>query len=130
VLDATGRCLILDCHSFPSDPPPCDLNQDRPRPEICVGTDPFHTPRQLAALAAKGFEAEGLEVAVNRPYAGALVPAPWYQRDERVSAVMGEINRRLYMDETTGQKTANFGEMVSVMQSVVTVLVTGAATAQ
>jgi len=85
VLDATGQCLILDGHSFPTEPLPCDLNQDRPRPEICIGTDPFHTPSALATEAANGFAACGLDVAIDRPYSGALVPARWYRRDDRVS---------------------------------------------
>jgi N-formylglutamate amidohydrolase len=123
VLDATGHCLLLDAHSFPDDPLPCDLQQDRPRPEICIGIDPFHTPARLEVEAAKGFEEHGLCVAVNRPYAGALVPARWYQRDERVSAVMIEINRRLYMDEATGQKSASFEDVKTLVQSVLNSLV-------
>ncbi len=49
-LQRFDRCLILDCHSFPSHPLPCDLDQDPGRPDICIGTDPFHTPDQLAIL--------------------------------------------------------------------------------
>jgi N-formylglutamate deformylase len=123
VLDAHGRCLILDGHSFPNDPLPCDLDQDRPRPEICIGTDPFHTSEELVCEAVKGFAAHGLDVAVNRPYAGALVPARWYGRDDRVSAVMIEINRRLYMEEATGNKTATFPETTAVVESVLTAII-------
>jgi len=126
-LDATGRCLIVDAHSFPDGPLGSDLDQDPERPEVCVGTDAFHTPGQLATEAINGFQARGLEVAVNRPYAGALVPARWYRRDKRVSAVMIEINRRLYMDETTGQKNAGFAEARATVQSVVTGLVASTA---
>ena len=122
-LHATGQCLIVDGHSFPSDPLPCDLNQDRPRPEICIGTDPFHTPSQLATEAAKRFAERGLDVAINRPYEGALVPARWYRRDHRVAAVMIEINRRLYMDEATGEKIASFAETAALVQSVLTALI-------
>jgi N-formylglutamate deformylase len=123
VLHATGRCLILDGHSFPSDPLPCDLNQDRPRPEICIGTDPFHTPSALATEAANGFAAYGLDVAIDRPYSGALVPARWYRRDDRVSALMIEVNRCLYMDQATGEKIATFAETTAVVQSVLTTLI-------
>jgi N-formylglutamate amidohydrolase len=126
-LDATGRCLIVDAHSFPDGPLGSDLDQAPERPETCIGTDAFHTPGQLATEAVDGFKARGLEVAVNRPYAGALVPALWYRRDKRVSAVMIEINRRLYMDETTGQKNAGFAETRATVQSVVTGLVASTA---
>lgn len=123
VLEARGSCLILDAHSFPSEPLPCDLDQERPRPEICIGTDPFHTSARLRADAVAGFAAQGLDVAVDRPYTGAIVPARWYQRDERVSALMVEINRSLYMDEATGEKKAGFARTLAVVQSVLTALV-------
>jgi N-formylglutamate amidohydrolase len=123
VLDATGQSLILDGHSFPTEPLACDLNRDRPRPEICIGADPFHTPSALATEAANGFAAYGLDVAINRPYSGALVPARWYRRDDRVSALMIEVNRCLYMDQATGDKIATFAETTAIVRSVLTALI-------
>jgi N-formylglutamate amidohydrolase len=67
----------------------------------------------------------GLEVEVNRPYAGALVPDRWYQRDNRVSAVMIEINRRLYMNETMGKRRVCRHE--KAVKSVVTGLIAAGA---
>ena len=122
-IDETGGCLIIDAHSFPSEPLPCDISQERPRPDICIGTDPFHTPELLAVDAVAGFKARGLEVTVNRPYAGALVPARWHGRDPRVSAVMIEVNRSLYMDELTGERTDGFGAMLVVIRCVLRELV-------
>ncbi|WP_348304731.1 N-formylglutamate amidohydrolase, partial [Methanothrix sp.] len=46
-LEQFGRCLIIDCHSFPSKPLPYELDQSSDRPDICIGTDPFHTPEEL-----------------------------------------------------------------------------------
>lgn len=123
VLDTTGRCLIIDGHSFPADPLPCDLDQDPLRPDVCIGTDPFHTPGQLAADAAAGFAAHGLDVAIDRPYRGAIVPARWYRHDECVSALMVEVNRRLYMDEVTGEKTEGFPWTMAVVRDVLAVLI-------
>ena len=40
-----GKALIVDCHSFPSHPLQCDNDQTIPRPEFCIGTDSFHTPK-------------------------------------------------------------------------------------
>jgi N-formylglutamate amidohydrolase len=39
------------------------------------------------------------KVANNRPFGGTIVPKIVYQQDHRVSSVMIEINRRLYMTE-------------------------------
>jgi N-formylglutamate amidohydrolase len=47
-------------------------------------------------------------MALNTPFAGSLVPMPFYQIDSRVSSVMVEVNRALYCDEKTGEVTANF----------------------
>lgn len=97
------RALILDCHSFPDQRLPHEPAEDGPRPDICIGTDDFHTPALLREALVRAFESHGFTVAVNHPYAGALVPLAFYRQDARVMAVMVEINRRLYLDETTGR---------------------------
>lgn len=73
-LAAHGRCLILDCHSFPSRPLPYELaaaadqGAVRRRPAICIATDAtrapgatsvaggLHTPPWLRELAVEVFE--------------------------------------------------------------------------
>ena len=53
--------------------------------------------------------------AVDAPFAGALVPLSAYQKDRRVLSVMIEVNRRLYMDENTGLKRPDFGQIRAVV---------------
>ncbi len=48
-----GRCLIIDGHSFPAVPLPYELDQNPDRPDICIGTDSFHTPQELTAMTKK-----------------------------------------------------------------------------
>ncbi|WP_414637794.1 N-formylglutamate amidohydrolase [Alloacidobacterium sp.] len=62
-----GRCLVVDCHSCPSHLLPYELDQRPERPDICVGTDPIHTPAELADEVIEGFRLNGYTVAVNRP---------------------------------------------------------------
>ena len=107
-LDKSDRCLIIDAHSFPSVPLPCDLDQNLDRPDICIGTDSLHTPDWLAATTTTAFSDMDFTVFVDRPYAGALVPMKHWGRDRRVHSVMVEVNRRLYLDEATGEKTDGF----------------------
>jgi N-formylglutamate deformylase len=47
MLETHGRCYILDGHSFPFVPLPYELDQRPDRPDICVGTDQFHTFNEL-----------------------------------------------------------------------------------
>ena len=93
-----GRCLIVDGHSFHPEPLPYEPDQDSDRPDFCIGTDPYHTPDRLAALAGDFLRREGFSVSLNRPYGGSLVPLKYYQQDRRVSSIMIEVNRKLYMD--------------------------------
>jgi len=121
-----GSCLVVDCHSFPSSPLPYELHQSPERPEICLGTDAFHTPAPLAAVAMGLFRDAGFQVEVNRPFSGALVPEEHYQSDARVMAIMVEVNRSLYMDEVSWERLARFGEIASRLRSAVTHLIEAA----
>jgi N-formylglutamate amidohydrolase len=107
-LTATGRCLILDAHSFPASPLPYEVDQDASRPNICIGTDPFHTPLALVDTATAVSRDLGWTTAIDRPFSGALVPMSFYRCDARVQSLMIEVNRSLYMDETTGARSAGF----------------------
>jgi len=109
LLDTENWCLVIDCHSFPSRPLPYEPDQEPDRPDICLGTDPFHTPAWLASGAFKSFTESGFRVEFNRPFAGALVPGKQFQSDPRVLALMIEVNRSTYMDETSGRRLRSFG---------------------
>lgn len=91
----------FSCHS-PGSPLPCDRDQTTPRLDICIGTDPFHTPRELAGRLVAQFRERGYSVSVNTPFSGALVPMRYTRRESRVHSVMIEINRRLYLHNPEG----------------------------
>lgn len=113
-----NRCLIIDCHSFPPKPLPYELDQDPERPDICVGTDDYHTPPQLKDYALE-WMAKHFSVSVNRPFAGTFVPSKFYKRDKRVSSIMVEVNRSLYMNEVTGNKNQGFSRIGKLMRGFV-----------
>ena len=104
MLQRFPRCLIIDVHSFPSKPLPYEPDQTPQRPDICIGTDSFHTPPQLADAALGFFAVRGWSVRENSPFAGSIVPLPHYGKERRVASVMVEINRSLIMDEATGAR--------------------------
>lgn len=108
-LDRTGGCLIIDGHSFCPRPLPYEQDQNPVRPDFCIGSDPFHTPKRLEEAAVVFLRERGFTAAVNAPFAGAIVPMRFYRRDARVRSVMIEVNRRLYM-RGDGSKNSAFEE--------------------
>ena len=108
-------CTVVDCHSFPSRPMPTEIAFEGERPDICIGTDPFHTPEWLAAGLEATFRAEGFLVRRDVPFAGTFVPSGSYGREPRVRAVMIEVRRALYMDEASGRPSTG---LVSVRGAI------------
>jgi N-formylglutamate amidohydrolase len=104
-LAATGRAVVIDVHSYPARALPYELHGDGPRPAICLGTDPAHTPPGLVAAAREAFASYGCDVAENAPFAGCYVPLKHYRRDPAVTAIMIEIRRDTYMVGPGGEPT-------------------------
>ncbi|CAN5358773.1 N-formylglutamate amidohydrolase [soil metagenome] len=97
-------CLVVDCHSFSDKPLPYEMaDPSVVRPDVCIGTDAFHTPPELAQAFVSAFESVGWSVALDTPFTGAMVPASRYKIDKRVSAIMVEINKRLYLGKPLHQ---------------------------
>lgn len=124
LLDATnaalrrhGWCLVLDGHSFPPAPLPCERDQDPERPEICIGTDAFHTPDWVRAAFVEVFRQAGFSVSCNRPFAGAMVPLEHYQREKKVLAIMVEVNRVLYLEPGSAVPRRSFRHLAGRIRS-------------
>ncbi len=114
-----GRCLIVDCHSFPSQPLPCDLDQSPNRPDFCIGTCAPHTSPDLVDVVSSQIRHHGYTVCVDTPYSGTIVPTRFYMREPKVSSIMIEVNRRLYMNESTGEKIGGFDKVQEIVQDIV-----------
>jgi N-formylglutamate deformylase len=124
-LRINGKAVILDCHSFPSKPLPYENDQNPDRPDICIGTDGYHTPRKALNALKEKCLAEKFSFAENRPFAGSIVPLEHYQKSKNACSIMVEVKRRLYMNEKTGKKSDSFdncrqlvGRMVAVLRAV------------
>ena len=119
-LDNHGQALLIDAHSFRSQPLPYELDQRLDRPDICIGSDEFHTPPQLEEAFLHAFSSTGWTVRLNTPFAGVLVPMRHYGEERRLAAVMIEANRALYVDESTGERLPCFTSVAkTIRQSVV-----------
>jgi N-formylglutamate amidohydrolase len=99
-VDAHGRAIIVDVHSYPTSPLPYEVHSHEPRPQLDIGADETHTPAELIDAVRSAFGE--LETGVNDSFHGTYVPLRFYDaRDTRVQSVMLEIRRDVYMDEQT-----------------------------
>lgn len=114
-LDLFGKALIVDCHSYPSIPLTRDLDKSSKRPDFNIGTDSFHTPQKLIDLSVSFFEKAGYSLGVDWPYKGSIVPMEYYQKNKNVQTIMLEINRALYLNEPTNQKSEHYLEIKKVV---------------
>jgi len=106
-VDRYGKCLIIDGHSFNSTTIVKPLGM-LTRPDYDIGTDSFHTPDGLREALCHKVKELGYTVKVNTPFAGAITPMKFYQKDKRVYSVMIETNRRLYMNTSDMTKSRGF----------------------
>jgi N-formylglutamate amidohydrolase len=122
-IDRFDRCIVIDCHSYPATPLPYEIYGESTRPDVVLGTDPFHTPRHVATLIENIVKDAGYSFGLDRPFAGTYVPLPVY-KDPRLVAFMLEINRATYMDEASTTKHAGFPRMVAVIKEIVSAMTT------
>jgi len=97
-LNQFGTALIIDCHSFSDTPFESDIDKELKRPDICIGTDSYHTPKHLLDLFVNHFWEQGFTVGVNHPYSGTMIPMDYYHKNSNVHGIMIEVNRKLYID--------------------------------
>jgi len=116
-LDKQNYALIIDGHSFSNIPLPHENDQNSSRPDICIGSDTFHTPRWIVETIVMEFLLRGYSVKLNSPFEGTLVPIKFYHQNSNVYSVMIELNRDLYMD-SNGEKNSKFSQLQSDMNEV------------
>jgi len=114
-----NKVIIIDCHSFPKYPLPYELNQVMNRPEICIGTDNFHTSEKLRNLFGELFKKSNFTVKYNAPFKGSIVPLKFYNKDKRVQSVLIEVRRDLYMNEHSGEKNKKFNYIKNILGQII-----------
>lgn len=99
--------LIIDCHSFSSRPtlllPDCESAS---KYDICIGYNEDRTKpdKMIIGTICNHFEALGYKVGVNRPFSNSKT----FNTPSDYKSIMIEINKRLYMNEDTLEKTDGF----------------------
>ena len=111
-----GHAYLLDVHSMPSRDAP---NSTRQRPDIILGDRdgtscaPAFTQRVQNELLGMGYS-----VAVNHPYKGQEILRRHSAPSRNRHALQLEINRKLYMNETTLEKHEGFAKLRTNLQNL------------
>jgi N-formylglutamate amidohydrolase len=108
---AHGYAVLIDCHSMPSVIRGLDA---RHRPDFVLG-DRYGTSchQGLVDAAANSLRALGYTVARNKPYAGGFITEHYGRPAKGLHALQIEINRGLYMNEETFERTAGFDHLAA-----------------
>lgn len=98
--------VLIDCHSMPAS---VRVGDNGARPDFIIG-DRFGisasaalTERAIGLLTGMGYA-----VAHNKPYAGGFITEHYGRPARHLHALQIEVNRGLYMNERTFQKSAGF----------------------
>ena len=118
-LEQFGKTLILDCHSFPDEPFKRDIDQNLNRPDFGIGTDLFHTPKELIEAAEQFFIERKFSVKVDKPHCGTMVPLKYYRKNANVQSIMLEINRKLYLQDNLNQKSENYPKIKETVKGFI-----------
>jgi len=109
-----GVVYLIDCHSMPSRMPTGDSRRpyEPINADIVIGDrfgascDPAFSHKAHAFLSGLGYR-----VARNKPYAGGYITESYAARSRNRHALQIEINRALYLDETTLAPLPGFAQL-------------------
>ena len=119
VLAKVGEVLLVDCHSMPASA------SAHVAPHVAGGVDVVLGDRfgascaeDISAFVEEELRRHGLRVLRNKPYAGGFITQNHGSPHRGQHALQIEINRSLYMNEATLEKTAGFVQMQAVLESL------------
>ncbi len=105
-----GRSIYhLDCHSMPSRGTGAHTDAGAERPNVVLSDlNGTSASPEFMNLVCRVFREEGFSIARNHPYQGGRITQRYGHPAEGHETVQVELNRALYMDEQTREKTADF----------------------
>lgn len=119
VLTKVGEVLLVDCHSMPASASAHVAPQVPGGVDIVLG-DRFGAScaEDISAFVEGELRGHGLRVLRNKPYAGGFITQNHGAPHRGQHALQIEINRSLYMNEATLEKTAGFHEMKRILDTL------------
>ena len=117
---AHGHVVHVNCHSMPAEAGPVSWVKPGTRfADVVLGDrDGSTCAPEMTALLAAAFRAEGLGVAINDPYKGVELVKRFGRPHENRHSIQIELNRKLYMDEATRERNANYPILKASLEKV------------
>lgn len=118
-----GCAVLIDCHSMPSSMGRGARPEDRMRADVVLG-DRYGTSCDptLTAAAEACLREHGYNVLRNKPYAGGFITEHYGNPPIGWHALQIEVNRSLYMDEKTLERSAGFAPLARHLASMAVAL--------
>ena len=114
---AFGAVWHINCHSMPAVGDVMSEDPGRARADFVLGDrDGSTCAPEFTAFVAKTLTGLGYDVAINDPYKGVELVRMHGRPAERRHSLQIEINRRLYMDESTLARHSGFATLQSNLQ--------------
>ncbi|SHM45042.1 N-formylglutamate amidohydrolase [Roseibium suaedae] len=110
-----GYAILIDCHSMPST---IRCQSTDIRPDFILG-DRYGTScsQELTSYAASILIGMGYTVNRNKPYAGGFITEHYGRPTRGLHALQVEMNRGLYMDESTQRPHAGLLELKANLEA-------------
>ena len=108
-----GFGVLIDCHSMPGN---IRVAGSASHPDFIVG-DRYGTSAsaELSRAAMRILEDLGFVAVRNKPYAGGFITEHYGRPARGLHALQIEINRSLYVDETTLEKRSDFAAVAAAL---------------
>ena len=109
----------LDLHSMPSMGRSLHRDSGKKRPQIVIGNrDGLSADSKFSELVLSSYGRVGFETVLNWPYRGGRITELYGHPKKGQNTLQVEINRSLYMNEETGQKSTNFSPIQKQLSQV------------
>ena len=115
-----GTCVLIDCHSMPSIGGPMENDAGRRRQVDFILGDAHgrSCARALTLLVEDTLRGMGYSVVRNTPYSGGFITRNYGRPERGVHALQIEINRALYMNETSFERTEGLARVAADMRDL------------
>jgi N-formylglutamate amidohydrolase len=112
-----GYAVLIDCHSMPAG---IRVGETGVRPDFIIG-DRFGTSAAapLTDCSIATLTAMGYRVVHNKPYAGGFITEHYGRPAKGLHAIQVEVNRGLYMNERTFEKSDGFVTLANNITALV-----------